>query len=463
MRHIVMKCLGGIALVLSLSASVYAQEPQIRLSLDDALSIGLKQGASIRTSELAVEQKQHAGRTTVSKLFPNIDASATYTNMLKKQKMYFDMGSSSPMGSVFPSDGIEMGQTHNIQAGISASMPLIAPQLWSSLAVSKADVALALEKVHSSKVDATAEIRKAYMGALLAEESKRVLSQSVSSTAANLENVRQKYKQGLVAEFEVVRMDVQLSNVVTELTRATEGSRLAKMKLLVLIGMEAKPDQVVLLADQLESYSSQLSQTPNLSNGQDYTINSGTNTTLRTLDLTGQQLQQVIKTSKMAYLPTLALNFAYNYSYANNKLELSNSRRWSPFSTVTLALSVPIFSGGNRYYTIKGYQSQLQQLAIQRLDTERQLNLALRSALSDKDTALIQYWSTNTAVQSAQKAYDIATVRYQTGQGTLLELNDAEVTLRQAQLSRSQSIYNYMVAIYSIDQLEGRVYEAETK
>lgn len=463
MRHIVLKCLRGVALMLTLGASAYAQEAQIRLSLDDALSIGLKQGANVRTSELAVEQKQHTGKTTISKLFPNIDASATYTNMLKKQKMYFDIGGGSAMGSMFPEDGIEMGQTHTIQAGISASMPLIAPQLWASLAVSKADVALALEKVHSSRVEATAEIRKAYMGVLLAEESKRVLSESVRNTATNLENVRQKYKQGLVAEFEVVRMDVQLTNVVTELTRATEGSRLAKMKLLVLIGIDAKPDQVVLLADQLESYSSQLAQGPNLSNGLDYTINSSTNPTLRTLDLTGKQLQQVIKTSKMAYLPTLALNFSYNYNYANNQLQLSNSRRWSPFSTVTLALSVPIFSGGNRYYTIKGYQNQLQQLAIQRLDTERQLNLALRSALSDKDTALVQYWSTNTAVQSAQKAYDIARVRYQTGQGTLLELNDAEVTLRQAQLSRSQSIYNYMIAIYSIDQLEGRVYHADTK
>lgn len=463
MKHIVIKCLQGIVIGLSLSASAYAQEPQIRLSLDDALSIGLRQGTAVRTAELAVQQKQHAGKTTVSKLFPNINASATYTNMLKKQRMYFDMGGGSPMGSMFPEDGIEMGQTHNIQAGISASMPLIAPQLWSSLAVSKAEVALALEKVQSSKVEATAEIRKAYMGALLAEESKRVLSESVRNTAANLENVRQKYKQGLVAEFEVVRMDVQLTNVATELTRATEGSRLAKMKLLVLIGMESKPDQVILLADELESYSAQLSQTPNLSNGQDHTISSSNNSTLRTLDLTGQQLQQVIKTSKMAYLPTLALNFAYNYSYANNQLQLSNSRRWSPYSTITLALSVPIFSGGDKYHTIKGYQSQLQQLTLQRLDAERQLNLALRSALSDKDTALIQYWSKNTAVQSAQKAYDIATVRYQTGQGTLLELNDAEVTLRQAQLSRSQAIYNYMIAIYSIDQLEGRTYEAETK
>lgn len=44
------------------------------------------------------------------------------------------------------------------------------------------------------------------------------------------------------------------------------------------------------------------------------------------------------------------------------------------------------------------------------------------------------------------RGYKIAQKRYDTGGGTLLEMNDAELALTQAKLNLNQSIYNYMVA-----------------
>ena len=59
--------------------------------------------------------------------------------------------------------------------GVNAGMALIAPQLWASLKLDKEAVALAEEKAHGSKIDLVAEVKKAYMAVLLAQESLRVL------------------------------------------------------------------------------------------------------------------------------------------------------------------------------------------------------------------------------------------------------------------------------------------------
>ena len=52
-------------------------------------------------------------------------------------------------------------------------------------------------------------------------------------------------------------------------------------------------------------------------------------------------------------------------------------------------------------------------------------------------------------------------MRYRTGEGTILELNDADMALLQARLNYSQAIYNYMVAVYSLDELKGISYSAK--
>ena len=54
-------------------------------------------------------------------------------------------------------------------------------------------------------------------------------------------------------------------------------------------------------------------------------------------------------------------------------------------------------------------------------------------------------------------------MRYTSGEGTILELNDAENALLQAKLNYSQAVYNYMVAVFSLDELQGKTSGELTK
>ena len=77
------------------------------------------------------------------------------------------------------------------------------------------------------------------------------------------------------------------------------------------------------------------------------------------------------------------------------------------------------------------------------------------NSLSAQTNAIKQFVAAREAVASAEKGYQIAQVRYKTGEGTILELNDADMALLQARLNYSQAIYNYMVALYTLDELQG--------
>ena len=63
-------------------------------------------------------------------------------------------------------------------------------------------------------------------------------------------------------------------------------------------------------------------------------------------------------------------------------------------------------------------------------------------------------------VETARKAYDIATKSYNLGRSTITELNDARLALTQALLAQSQSVYNFVIAKANLEQTLGNDIES---
>lgn len=441
--------------LLGLSQLAKAQTSDtLRIALAEAIERTEQANLKVRSARLGADKAEIDKRVSRAKLFPTVALAGQYGYALKKQLVYFgseDGSSNNPMAAMMPTEGIEMGQTHSIVGGITASMPLVAPQLWASLELDKLSVESALEKVRASRVSLRSEVRKAYLGALLAEESLSVLRASLANMQSNTENIKQKFDRGLVAEYDLVRMQTQENNLRPSILQAEQQARLAKMKLLIL--MNEEPDRPLVLDDSLSNYESEI-ETLLARYGDKIDLHE--NTTLKTLDLSQRQLATSLKIKRMEFMPTLALNFNYNYNFASDYLRLGNSRRWSPMSTIGLALNVPLYSGGSTKNGIKSIKLQQEQLSLEREEAERQLRLASRSQQDVLLQSREQYGASLVAEQSSRKGLEIATLRYRTGAGTLLELNDAELALRQAQLNKVQAVYNYMLSIYALDELQGK-------
>ena len=178
------------------------------------------------------------------------------------------------------------------------------------------------------------------------------------------------------------------------------------------------------------------------------------NTTLRQLDMQARQLAKTVRMQQYAYIPTLSLSFTYSFNAMTDNFKFSEYH-WTPYSFVGLSLSIPIFSGGQRLYTIKQTRVQADELVLQRENTERQLRIGIHQNLQSMETAMRTYDAAKDAVGTAQKAYNITAASYQLGKSTLTDLSNTELTLTQTRLQAAQAVYNFVVAKASLEQTLG--------
>ena len=491
-----------LALALLIPSAAWAQfsgeerpagDTTLVLSLDDALKIALSENTSVKVADMEIQRTKYAQKGSYGQLFPQISASGAYNYAIIKQKVYFgsdseDSGSSSSgggMASMYASmlepimyyiqqlyevtgtpfipyvqpvdpdsssssgDGaIEMGRRNQVTLGLSASMPLVNFQLWESLRITGDQVEQAVEQARESRLGTVASVKQAYFAVLMAKASYDVYNAVYENAVQNYKYTESRHKTGKASELEMVRAQSSLAAAVPNVYNAENSIYLSLWQLKAVMGIDL--DRPIDVQGKLEDYAQHMF----------YEINEGAeasldhNTQLRQLANQAEMLAKQIRMQQYAYIPTLSAQLSFNYYTQSDKFNLSQWR-WLPSSTLVFSLSIPIFSGGQRYHTIKQTRVQADELALQRENTERQLRIGIRQNLSTMDTSMKSYDAANEAVKSAEKAYDIASKSYKVGKSTLTDLNNTELTLTQARLQAAQAVYNFVVAKASLEQTLG--------
>lgn len=460
---LVFKKIRLVAIVLvsgGLLTSVKAQtQTVLSFDLDEALAFALSENPTVKVADMEIEKKKYAKQGSYSALFPQINFSADYNRTIKKQVMYmdgFDLSSlgggegetESPASSSASSSGISVGRDNSWSLGFSAGLPLINPALWKSLAISGIDVDLAVEQARSSKIDMINQVRKSFYAVLLANDSYKVFKESYDNASENYSDIKKKFDQGLVAEYDLIRAEVSVRNTEPNMLQAENALVLAKWQLKALMGMdlELNIDCRGALNDyQAELYSDYLATDTVLED----------NTNLRQLDIQGRQLDAKLQMEKFDYLPTLSLSGVYQWNSLNNDFKFSDYR-WDPYSMVGLKLTIPVFSGGSRLNKIRQTRVTLNQLELQRDELQRNLKLAVKQSMDNMATCVKRFDAAQKGVKQSEKGYMIAQKRYETGAGTLLELNDAELAMTQSKLNYNQAIYDYMVSKAELEKVLGK-------
>lgn len=425
------------------------------ITIDDAVRIALTESTSVLVGDMAVQKERYTYKSAVAQLYPSINLQGSYGYTIKKQVMYLDgfPGAPSMPGA---SAGIEIGRTHNIQGGLSLALPVVNASLWKSVSISKENLQLALEKSQTSRLNKVAEVRKAFLQALLAEDSYEVLKKSYANAQRNYQLVENNFKQGLVAQYDLLRSEVQMKNLEPNVLQADDARRMARRSLLILMGLS--PETEISLRGSLTDFAPEVLQ--QYVEAEQNPLEG--NATLRELAIQRNLVNHATELKKLAFLPTLNLSGSYTYSFASNDLKLNNNKLWTPHSIVSLSLSFPVFTGGRRIFDLKGQKIALMQFDLNARDAERQVSTAYEEAKDRLRRAARTYSVSEGAVSTAERGYTIAEKRFETGEGTLLEVNDADLSLLQARLNYHQSIYNFLVARCDLDLLTGKGVPEET-
>ena len=427
--------------------TVSAQSEKLVLSLEQALEIALSENPTIKIADQQIEIKRYAKQGTYASLYPQIDASASYQRVIKKQTMSMDFGGQTQT--------IKVGSDNSFNGGIAMGMPVVNAQLWESLKLSALDVELAVEQARSSRIDMVEQVTKAYYGVLLAKESYALFQRVYNNAVSNNEIVKKMYDVGSVSEYDLITSNVSVQNAIPNMIEGEYAVTLALWNLKALLGVDLEKD--IDVTGTLMDYTSALDKGYDISQ-----LNLENNTTLKQLDMQEQMLEHALKITKLANVPSLSLNAAYLYTALGNDGKFFQKSAWNPYSYAGIQLNIPIFAGNKRRAATREARLNLNSLQLQRENVERQLRVGIVQYLNNMQSSVKKYHASAATVDQAQTGYDIAVKRYEVGRGTLVNIDNSQVALVQAELSRNQSIYNFLSAKVSLDKVLGR-YEFENK
>ena len=411
----------------------------LTLTLDKALEIALDENPTIKVAAEEIALKKVASKEAWQSLLPEASLNGSLDHTIKAAEMKLNDMS------------FKMGQdgTNTANAGLSINLPLFAPAVYRAMSMTKTDIELAVEKSRASELDLINQVTKAYYQLMLAQDSYEVLQGSYKLAEDNFNVVNAKYQQGAVSEFDKISAEVQMRSIKPNVISAANAVTLAKLQLKVLMGITADVD--IKTDDNLTNYESMLFA--NQLKEEDMSLEN--NTTMKQFELNMKLLEKNVKSLKTNFMPTLSMSFSYQYqSLYNPNINFFNYN-WSNSSSLMFNLSIPLYKASN-FTKVKQTKIQMQQLAENRTNVYRQLTMQATSYLDNMAASTEQVVSNKEGIVQAEKGRLIAQKRYEVGKGTILELNDSEVALTQAQLTYNQSIYDYLVAKADLDQVLGR-------
>jgi len=231
--------------------------------------------------------------------------------------------------------------------------------------------------------------------------------------------------------------------------------KIAEMQLTMLMGIdENTPLKVVGSLDEYEAtmFDQIIPADTSLTHNSD----------LLQFDLQTKQLENALQMKKLQFAPSLVSTFNWTYMSQNNDFKFKDYR-WDPYSMLGITLQIPLFSGGQRYHSVKQSQVQLYQMNEQRKDIERGLKLSIKNNYDLINKSIEQVVATQSSVEQAKKGHEITLKRYDTGMGTIVDVNAAALAVLNAQLQNRNAIYDYMAAKADLEKILGYDIEPVTE
>lgn len=420
------------AVLMTLSCPALQAQEKMELTLDKAIEIALAENPTMKVADKEIQLKKVADKEAWQALLPSVDGSIGLSHSIKVAAIRTKMPGSNQVTEF----KMGMDGSTTAQAGATLTLPLFAPAAYQNMKLTKEDILVAQEKARGSKLDLVNQVTKAYYGALLSKESYDVITKAYNTAKESYDLIDNMYKVGRVSEYDKISAEVQMRNMSSSVTSAETGVKLSLLQLKVLMGITADVDLV--LNDALKNYENQL-VVPELV----YPDQLENNTNIKQLDLNVALLQRARKILKTNFMPTLAMQLTGQYQSMSNPNWNVFKYHYSPSVSLAFAVQVPIFRASN-WTKLQSNRIQTSQLLDTRDYTKRQLSIAATSYRENMVSTVAKLESNKQAVAQADKAVAISAKRYDIGKGTVLELNQSETALTQAELTYAQSIYEYL-------------------
>jgi len=444
MKQLLLSVISVWITALLFTAPSFGQQQTLSLSLEDAVELALENNREIKISEFDVEAAESGLREATGGFLPEVSASGQYLRNVKRPVIFIGDGFPGMEGGA-----IEVGSNNSYQATLTATLPLYSRQLIKGREAASRSRDLSEVNYQSTRNEVAGAVMQTYHAILLSQEVLEFTGRRIENAEQQLENVKRLQSEGLATEYDVLVAEVQLENLYPEYIQAEDDVESYMLELKNLMGIVDEGE--IELTGELD---------PNVDNSWPHQQTAremlASNYQLRLLESQLNLVQNSIELEQASLYPTLSIFGNYQYQTEANTFEFSNYD-WINSAAIGLSLQVPIFSGNRNRERINQAEIDLKQLQEQRSQTEEALVTEFTRLTNRLGQIQRRIEATERALAQAERAYELSVMRFEQGLGTQIEINDSELAFASSQFNNLQALFDYQVALISLNQLQGQL------
>ena len=293
--------------------------------------------------------------------------------------------------------------------------------------------------LENTRDDVVYTVKQAFFGLLQAQASRDVAKESLDQFQVQLDRARAFFDVGLRPKFDVTKAEVDVGTAQLALIRAENQVRLSRVNLNNAMGIPDAPQYTIAddkapvgdVAKFDDALQQAFAQRPDLL------------ATIRQKEASAES----IKRAQRNYLPNLTGNASY--SWYGTGFPLGDG--WN----LGLNLSIPIFEGFLTKYQVAEAQANLDTAASTERSLRQDIVLQVQQAYLAFKEAEERIVTTELTARQAKENYELAQGRYQAGVGSAIEVSDALVTYRNAEIAYVNALYDRKIAQAQIQRVTG--------
>ena len=397
----------------------------LRLTLDQAVGLALKQNPTAQIAILQAAQSEQDKNISRADLLPQ--ANAKISDEAQKVNLLAQFGGKTP----FPGFPKTLGPYQVFSAGPSFGTPVFDLTLWRRYQAARNTVSASKATSLSTREQVILLVVSQYIGTLRASANVEASQSRVSLAQALYDQAADLQKEGVGTGIDTLRANVELQNEKQRLIEAETDRDTSLFALSRLLNLD--PRQAIELADSLSFFD-----TPQPEVEPSVELALAERQEWKALESQIRAAENQKKASQDSRLPSLRFDgdFAYVGTSGNTTL---------PTYTYQASVNMPLFTGGRIHAEIVRADLEIKKLDQQRDDLRNQIALDVKTALLNLQSARNEVQVANLGVRLSKEEVDQARDRFKAGVA-----NNIEVIQAQDSLARAND--NQIVALYRFNQ-----------
>lgn len=410
----------------------------VRLTLDQAVSLALKQNPTAQIAILAAAQSVQDKNLALADLLPQVNA--RISDEAQKVNLLAQFGGKTP----FPGFPKSLGPYQLFSAGPSVSAPVFDLTLLRKYQAARETMQASKASSLSTREQVILLVVSQYLGTLRAvanvqaSESRVQLAQALYDQAADLQ------KEGVGTGIDTLRANVELQNEKQRLLEAQDEKATSTFGLSRLLNLD--PRQDIELADSLSFFD-----TPQPEVGASIDEALAGREEWKSLEAQLRAAGAEKQAAQYSRLPSV--RFDGNFAYLG-----SSSSTTLPTYNYEASVNLPLFTGGRIHAEVVRADLEIRKLQQQEDDLRNQIALDVKTALINLDSARSQVQVANLGVQLSKEEVDQARDRFKAGVANNIEVIQAQDSLARANDNQIAALYRFNQAradyARSIGQME---------